>query len=160
MRQQGQHGGVIRPLAVHRQGTQMAFTQLHLDQGVGKRAQAHAAMLLGDEGGPQALGPGLGPQFGKHQLEGLPVQEPLLSRDALLVHPAPHPLAHGLCVFRNLEIDRHGFLPFMLNSTVMSDASRDKAPRRIRPDRPGRCSAQSPRRARSSRLQTLLTPGA
>ena len=158
--QKGQHGGVVRPLAVHGQGTQVALAQLHLDQGVGQGTQAHAAMLLGDEGGPQALGPRLGAQFSKHQLEGLPVQEPLLSRDALLVHPAPDPLAHGLCVFRNFEIDRHGFLPCVLNSTVMSDASRDKAPRRIRPDRPGRCSARYPRRARSSRLQTPLTPGA
>jgi hypothetical protein len=35
IRQQGQHGGVVGALGVHRQGAQMALAQLHLHQGVG-----------------------------------------------------------------------------------------------------------------------------
>ena len=127
VRQQGQHGGVVRTLAVHRQGAQVAFAQFHLDKGIGQGAKTHAAVFLGDEGAPEALGPRLGPQLGQYDLEGLPVHQTLLGRNALLVHPAAHPLADRLCVFRNLEIDRHGSLPCLVEATLRSEGFRGKA---------------------------------
>ena len=52
MRQQGQHGRIVRTLAVHGQGAEMALAELHLDQRIGQRAKPHAAMFFRNEGEP------------------------------------------------------------------------------------------------------------
>ena len=52
MGQQGEHRRIIRPLAVHRQRTQVALPQFHLHQRIGERAQPHAAVLLWNERQP------------------------------------------------------------------------------------------------------------
>ena len=55
VRQDRHHRGVVGPLRVHRQRAERAFAELHLHQRVGERAEAHAAIFLGDERAPQAL---------------------------------------------------------------------------------------------------------
>jgi hypothetical protein len=108
---QRQDGGVVRALAVHAEGADVALAQLHLHQGVGQRAQAHAAVLLGHEGHPQALCAGLGPQVVDHLLEAGLVLDLVLGRDALVMHPLAHLLADGLGLGGDLEVDRHGGAP-------------------------------------------------
>jgi len=106
--QEGQHGRVVRALGVHGKRAQIALAQLHLDQRIGQRAQAHAAMLDGDEGAPEALSAGLGPQFAQDGLVVAAGDQTLLGRNAFVMHPLAHLFADGLGLRRNLEIDRHG----------------------------------------------------
>ena len=92
MLQEGHHGGIVRALRIHGQGAKVALPQLHLHQGVGQRAQAHAAVLLGNEGAPEPLAPGLRAQLPEHGFVIVAVEQALFCGDALVLHPLAHAL--------------------------------------------------------------------
>ena len=110
MRQQSQHGGVIRALAVHGQRAEMALPKLHLDKRIGQRPEPHAAMLGWDEGQPEALRPGFLAQVRDHLVERFAVGQAFLGRDTLILHPLPDPRTDLFCIIWNYKIDRHGGL--------------------------------------------------
>ena len=111
MREQGQHGGIIRALTIHRQGAQMAFAQFHLHQGIGQGAKAHAAIFNRNKRAPKTLASGLGAQAGQDRLEVAAIGKRLFGGHALIMHKLAHLGANGLGLSRNFKIDRHGLPP-------------------------------------------------
>ena len=116
------HRGVVGALRVHRQRAEHAFAELHLHQRVGERAEAHAAIFLGNERAPQALRARLLAQLGQHFVERLGVQF-LFRGNAFVVHPFADFFADRLGFGRDFEIDRHGsFLVLVLDGRACAMA--------------------------------------
>ena len=116
--EQREHGRIIGALRIHREGAEMALAEFHLDQRIGEGAEAHAAMLGGDERQPEALCTGLLAQFGQHGLVGLTGSHFLFGGDAFILHPLTDAFADFFCIIRNGEIDSHWcFLPVLLGSS-------------------------------------------
>ena len=105
------HRGIVRALRIHGQGAEIALPELHLHQGVGQRAQAHAAVLLGNEGTPEPLAPGLRAQLPEHGFVIVAVEQTLFCGYALVLHPLAHALPQTLGFRRNLKIYGHSILP-------------------------------------------------
>jgi hypothetical protein len=143
--QDGQHGGVVGTLRVHRQRAEVALPQLHLHQRVGQGPEPHAAVFLGDEWAPQALRARLGAQLVQHLLVARLVGDALLGGDALVVHPLAHPLPDLPGVFRDLEVDGHG------RSSSLCRRYRETAPSKRKGRRNGALSVGSSTRLRPAR---------
>lgn len=107
MSEKRQHGGIIRPLAVHRQRAEMALTKFHLDQRVGERAKTHTAMFGRYEWKPQALRPRFLAQIGNHRTERFAIRQPFFGWDTFILDPLPDPRTDLFCIIRNYKIDRH-----------------------------------------------------
>ncbi len=83
---------------------EVALAEFHLDERVGQRAEAHAAVFRRDEGAPETLRAGLCAQFGEHFLIRT-VLELLLGGDAFVLDELADALTYFLRFGGNLEVD-------------------------------------------------------
>src|SRR6185295_539637 len=83
---------------------------LHLHQRVGEWTESHAAIFLRDEGTPEALLARLLAQLAEDRLVVAAVEQLLLRRLALLVHPFAHSLTDRFCLRRNFKIEHVSLL--------------------------------------------------